>query len=276
MFISLFSAILLGLNIFFGDTSGTNSGNGAKFKWELSFEDNFDSLDRSKWIFHHDNGVRTIWSNKELQWYLDDNVSVEGGVLKLTTRKQSVYGKDPESEKQFDFTSGMICNSKSFTQAFGKWEMKVKFPFRKGFWPAFFLVPIQRPTLPEIDIFEYFGIDRNSIQCALHWGIDYPNPSMGSDPKPLYNLKTHAFGGDFENRWMVWACEVMPDRIVWLLDGKKVYESTEGIPTAPLYMIANVAIKDWEANNYEVDRTDNPYVMEIDYVRIYRIVPSGN
>lgn len=73
---------------------------------------------------------------------------------------------------------------------------------------------------------------------------------------------------------MVWSCEVMPDKILWKLDGSTVFESKEGIPTAPLYMIANVAIKDRAENNFEVDQADDPYIMEIDYVKIYKMAPK--
>ncbi len=236
------------------------------YSWKLTFEDNFDTFDRSKWITLHDNGNRTIWSNKELEWYVDENVAAENGVLKLTAKKQSIYGKDVESEKQFQYTSGMICNSKSFTQAYGKWEMKVKFPFAKGYWPAFFLVPVQRPTLPEVDVFEYFGKERDKISCTLHWGVQY------GQKEPLYYMKSKELEGDFDNKWMVWSFECLPEKMTWKLNGNTVFESTEGIPTAPLYMIANVAVKDWDNN--PVDDSNLPYIMEIDYVKIYQMVPK--
>lgn len=261
---------LLIISLFVNSCAFKNQDN-ADYKWEVTFEDNFDSFDNSKWRTLHDNGNRTIWSNKELQWYYDDNVRVENGILKLEAKKQSIYGKDVESEKQFDFTSGMICNSKSFTQAYGKWEMKVKFPFRKGFWPAFFLVPLQRPTLPEIDIFEYFGIDEDRIFCTYHWGLDYTFREKGA---PFYYSMTKEVNGDFSDEWMVWSFECFPDKMVWKLDNKVVMESSKGIPTAPLYMVANVAVKDWQENNKVVDGSGEPYIMEIDYVKIYKMVPK--
>ncbi len=251
-----------------------HSADKLSYEWQLTFEDNFDFYDNTKWINTHDNGNRTIWSNKELEWYMDENVKVEKGILKLTAKKQSVYGKDIESEKQFEYTSGMICNAQSFTQAYGKWEMRVKFPFKKGFWPAFFLVPKQRPSLPEIDVFEYFGIYKNKISVTHHWGIDYPNINTGGQREPFYHVKSKELTGDFADRWMIWTFECYPDKMLWKLDGDIVYETTEGIPTAPLYMIANVAIKDYKEHNYEVEKTGLPYVMEIDYVRVYKMVPA--
>ncbi len=243
------------------------------YKWKITFEDNFDTFDNSRWITHHENGERTIWSNNELEFYTDENVKVENGILKLSANKQSILGKDTYGEKQFPFTSGMVCSSKGFLQSYGKWEIKVRFPFKKGFWPAFFLVPIQRPTLPEIDVFEYFGVYKNNITMTEHWGIDYPNSELTSKA-PFYNKKAKSIDGDFSDRWMIWEFECFPSNMIWKLDGKKVFESNEGIPTAPLYMIANVAVKDYKENDNKVDETGLPYVMEIDYIKVYQMIPN--
>lgn len=253
---------------------GSASASKENFIWKLTFEDNFDFYDNSKWINMHENGNRTIWSNKELEWYKDENVEVENGVLKLTAKKESFYGKDVESEKQFEYTSGMICNAKSFFQAYGKWEMRVKFPFKKGFWPAFFLVPKQRPSLPEIDVFEYFGVHKDKISMTHHWGIDYPGSTTNGQREPFYYVKNKEIDGDFSDKWMIWTFECYPDKMIWKLDGKTVYEATDGIPTAPMYMIANVAVKDFSENNAGVDNSGLPYVMEIDYIKVYKMTPK--
>ncbi len=258
---------------------GSSSSDEINYKWELTFEDNFNSLDTNIWRRHFAMGNRTIWSNKEVQWYKDENVTVDNGILKLTAKKESIYGKDSESEKQFEFTSGMINTPNSFKQAYGKWEIRVKFPYRKGYWPAFWLVADQRPGLPEIDIFEYFGQERNKISIAQHWGLDYPNYSGGmyeGKTEPFYFLRTKAIEGKFDDKWMVWSFECFPDRMLWKLDGKTVYESTEGIPTAPMYIIANVAMKDWTGKLFKDDGDVKPYVMEIDYIRAYKMVPKGD
>ena len=263
-------ASLILLTYIFSST-GFSTMEQCKYKWKLVFEDNFDTFDRSKWITLHDNGNRTIWSNKELQWYNDDNVTVENGICKLTVKKESIYGKDVESEKQFNYTSGMICSSKGFLQQYGKWEMKVRFPFNKGCWPAFYLVPLQRPTLPELDIFEYFGREENKISCSQHWGTDYLNPAKDNTKDPYYFLKTKEVTGDFSDRWMIWTFECTPEKMTWKLDGKTVFKSTKGIPTTPLYMIANVALKDWDGT---VGENGMPYVMEIDYIKAYQMIPN--
>lgn len=256
---------------------GSSNNENLNYEWKLTFEDNFDTFDVSKWITLFDFGTRTIWSGKELQWYLDKNVKTENGILKLTAKKESIYGKDTENEKQFEYTSGMICSSPGFTQAYGKWEIRTRFPFAKGFWPAFWLVAKERPGLPEIDVFEYFGVKKNKISSSHHWGIDYPNYQGGiyeGKTSPFYYVDGKETEGNFSDVWMVWTFECFPNKMVWKLNDNIVYEATEGIPTAPLYIIANVAVKDFEQNNHEVDNSSLPYVMEIDYIRVYKMVPK--
>ncbi len=257
--------------------SGSRVTDNLNFKWELTFEDQFDTFDAAKWLTVYESGGRTNWANKELQWYKDENVITEGGVLKIIGKKESIYGKDLHGEKQFEYTSGIICSSLGFLQAYGKWEIKTRFPFRKGFWPAFWLVANQKPGLPEIDVFEYFGIKKTMISSGHHWGLDYPHYSgsvFEGKGAPFYYVAGKETEGDFSDEWMIWSFECFPDKMVWKLNGNIVYEATEGIPTAPLYMITNVAIKDWPENNNEVDGTDVPYVMEIDYIKVYKMVPK--
>jgi beta-glucanase (GH16 family) len=256
---------------------GFRSDDNLNYEWQLTFEDNFDTFDTSKWMTVYDSGGRTNWANKELQWYLDENLVTDNGILNLKAKKESIYGKDLHGEKQFEYTSGIICSSNGFTQAYGKWEMRVKFPFRKGFWPAFWLVPKQNPTLPEIDVFEYFGIKENIIASVHHWGLDYPHYSgheLEGKGEPFYYVSGKETEGKFADEWMTWTFECLPNSMVWKLNGNIVFEASDGIPTAPLYMIANVAVKDWEENGYIVDESIQPYVMEIDYVRVYKMVPK--
>ena len=257
---------------------GFNNPKNLDYEWKLTFEDNFDSFDSTKWLTVYESGGRTNWANKELQWYKDENVVIDNGLLKIIAKKESIYGKDLHGEKQFDYTSGIICSSLKFMQAYGKWEIKTRFPFRKGYWPAFWLVANQKPGLPEIDIFEYFGIKKNLISSGHHWGLDYPHYSgheLEGKGAPFYYVEGRETEGDYADEWMTWTFECFPDKMVWKLNGNVVYEASEGIPTAPLYMITNVAVKDWAENNNEVDETDDPYVMDIDYIRVYKMVPKN-
>jgi beta-glucanase (GH16 family) len=266
------------LIIFFQLTSfGFKCDDNPNYEWKLTFEDNFDTFDTTMWKTFFNTGTRTNWPNKELQWYKDENIVAENGVLKISAKRESIYGKDPQGEKQFEFTSGMISSASTFSQAYGKWEIKVRFPFRKGFWPAFWLNSKVSSGLPEIDVFEYFGVHENKISSSHHWGLGYPNLPGSYEGKtaPFYYVASKDIEGNFSDIWMIWSFECFPNKMVWKLNGNAVYEATDGIPTAPLCILANVAILDREENNYEVDNSNLPYVMEIDYIKVYQMVPKN-
>ena len=60
--------------------------------WELIFEDDFNDsvIDKDKWFTCVD-GWNREHGNDELQYYLDDNVVVEDGILKLTAKREPGY-----------------------------------------------------------------------------------------------------------------------------------------------------------------------------------------
>jgi len=55
--------------------------------WKLTFGDDFNTLDTNIWRGHYIMRNRTIWSRNEAQWNKDENVTVENGILKITTKK---------------------------------------------------------------------------------------------------------------------------------------------------------------------------------------------
>ena len=74
------------------------------------------------------------------QWYLPDNVSVEGGVLRLKARRDQVRGSDGAS---YPYTSGMVTTGRSeddqaqqprFGFRYGRVEVRMRMPEGKGLW----------------------------------------------------------------------------------------------------------------------------------------------
>src|SRR5262249_34885851 len=102
--------------------------------WTLTFHDEFDGakLDPAKWEDHYWHG-RTH-SNNELQYYAPDGYEVRNGWLRFKGERRRMGG--------MPFTSGMISSLGHFSQKFGLFEIRARFPKGKGFWPAFWLLPI--------------------------------------------------------------------------------------------------------------------------------------
>ncbi len=130
--------------------------------WRLMFSDEFggSNFDRDNWTTCYWWGQDgcTIASNDELQWYQPDEVLVEEGVLKLRARKRQMDGHDPGTEKTttYDYTSGMVTSGRGssdesqtagFVFQYGYVEMRARIPSGKGFWPAFWLLPIDHASI---------------------------------------------------------------------------------------------------------------------------------
>ena len=97
--------------------------------WELTFSDEFDgdAVDTTKWdVLHRKNS-----HNNEKQYYLPEQATVADGILRITAVDEPYDGKD-------------YCSARlesTFTQAYGKFEIRAKLPTTKGLWPAIWLLP---------------------------------------------------------------------------------------------------------------------------------------
>ncbi|MCB0526941.1 MAG: glycoside hydrolase family 16 protein, partial [Saprospiraceae bacterium] len=140
--------------------------------WQLVWSDEFDgpagaSPDPSKWAFDigtGDNG----WGNQELQYYTDrpENAALDGaGFLVITARSETFAGAP--------FTSARIKTQELFSQAYGRFEARIKTPYGPGIWPAFWLLGADIettgwPLCGEIDIMELRGQEPNIINGTVH------------------------------------------------------------------------------------------------------------
>ncbi len=99
--------------------------------------------------------------------------TVKDGVLQIEAKK--VGGR---------WRSGLLCSvdpkGEGFSQKYGYFEMRAKFPKGLGTWPAFWLMGVpqlkeskDRKTLTqvEIDVVEQYGVGPNALHTTLHlWG----------------------------------------------------------------------------------------------------------
>jgi beta-glucanase (GH16 family) len=163
----------------------------------------------SKWTTGMRTGDRTLEGNTELQWYLpgnstltsDDDGTGSVSVLRQTMQKQAVAGTDytvrtlsrvyppsrcPQyydpngnnstsssntspSATPYQFTSGMLNNSKSFGFKYGYVETRVKMPKGFALWPALWLRDWGGWGY-EMDVFEGFDRSSRTFRTGYYWG----------------------------------------------------------------------------------------------------------
>ena len=115
-------------------------------QWQLLMGDDFNgsTLDSDLWhtcYWWSESGC-TNRGNNELEWYLPDNVNVDGGAAHLVARRQAVTGADGLA---FPYTSGLLSQAgvdrDLFTFTYGFAEARVRVPTGSGMWSAFWMLP---------------------------------------------------------------------------------------------------------------------------------------
>lgn len=214
----------------------------------LAWSDEFDGarLDETKW---------EVWDwastkNEELEHYLPDEVWLESGLLRIRSRKRRHRGRE--------YTSGKLTTKHTFTQTYGRFEMRARIPSGKGIWPAFWL-NAAAGWPPEIDVFEVLGHKPDTVFMTNH----FKRP-LG---RRAFRQGRHQ-GPDYSRDFHVYAVEWEKGAIRWYVDGVERFRSTEGVPDQPMYIIVNTAVGgSWPGN--PDGTTVFPQHFDIDYVRVY-------
>ncbi len=240
----------------------------------LVWSDEFDgtALDPYSWFFETGDGSEygvPGWGNNELQYYLPDNAWLEGGMLKIEAREESVGA--------FDYTSARINTRDRFAFRYGRIEARMRLPGGQGLWPAFWLLPQDSPyggwaASGEIDIMEAVnlgGAGGNTVHGTIHYGAEWPGNQYSGE---AYLVPTNA-RDDFHT----YAIEWDNGEIRWYVDDvmyamRNSWSSTGGPFPAPFdqpfYIIFNVAVGgNWPGAPDA--STAFPVTMEVDWVRVY-------
>ncbi len=211
-----------------------------------------------------DNG----WGNNELQYYTNrpENVTVQNGKLIITARKEAYNGAA--------YTSARLVTKNLFQQKYGRFEARIRVPYGKGIWPAFWLLGDDAngtktwPDIGEIDIMEFLGDKPTKIFGSVHG----PGYSGGQSISKTYDLVNDRFDTGFH----VFGIEWGPDYINYYVDDVLYNQITpKDVPgewvfnNNSFYIILNLAVGGQlpGAPNAE---TTFPQTMLVDYVRVYK------
>jgi len=249
----------------------------ARPKWKLTWTDEFSGKgsapDPTKWTLETGgNG----WGNNELEYYTarPDNVKVTGGNLVITALKEPFIGTDFIRR---DYTSGRLKTKGKFAQAYGRFEARMKIPYGKGMWPAFWMMgdnfdAVGWPGCGEIDVMENVGNEPSTVHATFH-GPGYSG-QFGATAE--YALP----GGEkLADDYHIYAIEWEPGEIRFYLDDHLYFTGTKASLSAgkkwvsdhPFFLILNVAVGgDWPGAPDAT--TVFPQKMLVDYVRVYKKV----
>ncbi|RYY36104.1 MAG: glycoside hydrolase family 16 protein [Sphingobacteriaceae bacterium] len=241
-----------------------------EFETEPFWADEFDYTglpNTSKWTY--DTGG-SGWGNNELQNYTNrvDNASVADGKLSIVAKIENLGG--------MKYTSARVVSRGKGDFLYGRFEIKAKLPSGKGSWPAIWMLPTDRaygdwPKSGEIDIMEHVGYDPNVVHFSTHTEAYYFKINTQKTAKK--NIPTAT------SEYHLYRVDWTPYAIRGYMDGVKMFEfvnQNKDYTTWPFdkkfHLLLNVAVGgDW-GGAQGIDDTTFPNTMEIDYVRVYKMI----
>jgi beta-glucanase (GH16 family) len=236
---------------------GVNSivGGRGEAGWQQNFAAEFNSqtsLSSSVWNSFYHYAPSTM--NNELQFYAPDAFSFgSSSYLRIAAQQRSYNGKN--------YTSGVITTKNFFTQTYGYFEIRARFPSGKGFIPIFKLGSQDTTKGNSINVVNSIG-DRKTVTlsatCASSstYSATVTNMSLADGAFHIYGLQ--------------WTSAAL----TWYVDGVVRYTTSSCLPNNPMYLIAGMAVGGTTAGNPTVNTTFPSYY-EIDYVRAYKYVASN-
>jgi beta-glucanase (GH16 family) len=227
--------------------------------WKLTFADEFNGteLDLSRWTPHDPSGHAR---DRQMQAYAPEALNVSGGQLHIIARRTLANqvpvrydGKDRE------YVSGIITTFGTFSQTYGRFEIRGRIPAGRGLRSGFLLLPVPLAPLPEIEVFQTIGSSPAKVFFANRWGTEQAERSFGDS----------FTGPDLSAGFHTLSIEWDRDRISWLIDGKEKFQSVDGVPRQPMYMLLDLAIGGNLARPPDASTTF-PASFDIDYIHVYQ------
>ena len=229
-------------------------------RWDLSFEDLFDSgkVDTKTWMSRYINGDRLL--NKAYVQVDDKHAFTDGKNLEIIDKKLRILTRREKGtclvwdnqrgfyDKDFDFTSDLISTGKSFSQAYGLIEAKIKFG-DSGVTQAFSLM--SEKLLPHVDIVKF---EKGKIFAANFW-------NKGSE---IGKSVSSSRGGKYTRDYYIYSILWEAGKITWKINGVEFKVQGSGVSDEALFLVFNSSLKD-KAKDKGI-----PSAFEIDWVRVYK------
>lgn len=235
--------------------------------YQLTFEENFDSLDVSTW---GENGSRWIahtpWNGDFGDARFTDPApgfpfTTDQGILKIEARKGA------DGTWRSGLLSSVNPKGGGFSQQFGYFEARMKLPPGKGVWPAFWLIGLDRTKYTaEIDVLEYYGRAPYEFSMGFHiW-----RQSQGGENSTGGNWKSVP-EGSLNNEYHTYGVDIQPDKTSFYLDRQFIWSfDTPKEFHMPFYPLVNLAL----GSGWPIDETPNPSILLVDYIHVYQRKPA--
>jgi beta-glucanase (GH16 family) len=256
-------------------------------QWTCSFDDEFDSttgdassLNTSWWTpqVSATSGYATGWPSVACYVNSPNNISVSGGALRLTVRKES----SPFSCGGYttQYTSGMVSTYAHFNQTYGRFEVRAQLPpvTAAGLQETLWLWPVNSslygswPGSGEIDFSEFYSQYSNLDIPYLHYNYDKTTTNKTTNTNVVTNYCQIQLS-QYNNYAVTWS----PGSFTITINGNKClvdnYVPTNGLVSPapfnqPFFIALTQALG--VGTNALTTSTPLPATTSVDYVRVWK------
>jgi len=238
--------------------------------YSLVWQDEFTKIDPAVWHIETFKG-----SGPQTQTYVND-----GQHLSIVNDNDATDGRALQILATPDLKSGRLNTYNHVNVQYGYIEARIKLPYGKGMWPAFWLLgsnffTVDDPACGEMDVMENIGMRQwwGTNEASLHCPGHYETGSLHAD----YHLPA---GQHFQDGYHLFQLLWQPDSVSFYVDGN-LYQTryrsdvapSDWVFDHPFFYIINLAIGgDWAG---PPDTTTVwPQRMLVDYVRLYKGTPG--
>lgn len=191
------------------DACGTKLTKSTGGSWNCSFVDNFDGikLDTTKWTAMDTSVVG--WYKGDTCFLKDQGYRVRSGKLELVASERAPFTcQTPSGGFTTQHVGGAIASAGKFSQTYGRFEARMKFPTFKGtgLHGGFWMNPQKPiygawPNSGEIDVAEWFSVWADNMYPSLHY-------SGSTNADTAWNCSAGTLGS-FHNYAVEWSPTVM-------------------------------------------------------------------
>jgi beta-glucanase (GH16 family) len=247
--------------------------------WTCTFDDEFNgyALDASKWtaITTANSGTNAgggCFVNSS------NNISVLGGQLNLTVRKESrpFTCASPRGNFSTQYTAGQVASYTKFSQTYGRFSVRAKFPAATvaGLQSSLWLWPesnLLNGLAGEIDIAEEYSIYADRAVPYLHYAYDPATMNLTTGVNIVTNNycmvnNVNAFH-EYTVQWTASQMTILFDGQTCLVDN---YEPYGPSPFNQPFFLALTQSLGIGANAYNPASTPLPATTSVDWVRVWK------
>ncbi len=231
---------------------------GRLFEWELSFSDEFMTLDldATKWqhgYYHRSKNLKRIYSfaNEKQGNTAGKNVFTDNCCLKIRVIPEPYEGIawHPQKgfiNKQFAFTSGTVNAGDVFQQTHGLFKAKIRIMGANNLNHAFWLGTDGK--LPHINVFNYNAgsLEVGSYEASLS--------KVASNKEIIKGIAA--------TDYYIYSLEWTPTELIWRINNVEVFRQTNNVPKQALFPAFSSFISEKSAGGQGH--------IEVGWVRIYK------